>query len=76
MVEPLESVTMTVKLKVPALVGVPEIMQLPRISPGGRAPATILHVYVPQLGVIEWTYGSHTTPFGGIGGSCEFTTIV
>jgi len=40
-----------------------------------------LHAYggVPQLGVIGWTYGSHTTPFGRVGGwivSCGFTTTV
>ena len=46
------SLTPTAKLKLPALVGVPEITPPPaKVSPGGRTPRTTLHVYggVPPL---------------------------
>jgi len=37
--------TWTVKLLVPAVEGVPEMMPLFRLSPGGSDPAVIDHVY-------------------------------
>jgi hypothetical protein len=41
-----ESVTVTVKLKVPAAVGVPERMPLlAKVIPPGSAPAETLHAY-------------------------------
>ena len=42
-----ESVTFTVKLLVPAAVGVPEIAPVDafRVKPAGRAPVTMLHEY-------------------------------
>ena len=41
-----ESVTCTVKLNVPAALGVPEIvpLELPSVSPVGSEPDTMLHV--------------------------------
>jgi len=51
----LESVTMAVKLKVPAVVGVPEMAPVLalRVRPGGRVPVEIDQVYgvVPPLAV-------------------------
>jgi len=42
----MESITITVKLKVPAVVAEPEILPLAgfRVSPAGNAPAVIAHV--------------------------------
>src|SRR5690242_18353886 len=42
------SFTCTVKLNVPAVVGVPEIVPLdPKFNPAGIAPAVAVHVYPP-----------------------------
>jgi hypothetical protein len=52
------SVTITVKLKVPAVVGVPEIIpvDVPSVRPFGRAPAVIDQVYgsKPPVAVRVW----------------------
>ena len=50
------SVTLTVKLEVPALVGAPEIAPLEdRLKPAGRDPEATTHVYgaVPPLAATE-----------------------
>jgi hypothetical protein len=54
----LESVTMTVKVKVPTVVGVPETrpVELAMLRPGGSDPAVIDQVYggVPPVTVMVW----------------------
>ncbi len=61
-----ESVTLTVKGKVPKDVGVPEMtpVEVLRVSPGGREPALIDHVYgfVPPVAVSVAEYGVLTLP--------------
>ena len=46
---PFESTTLDVKVKVPAVVGVPEIAPVVgfSVSPGGSVPETIEYVYDP-----------------------------
>jgi hypothetical protein len=55
---PTMSVTLTVKLYVAAVVGVPEMTPVDALSdnPGGRAPADIDHVYgsVPPIAPRVW----------------------
>jgi hypothetical protein len=46
-VRPAVSVARTVKLAVPAAVGVPEMVLPDKVSPAGRLPAVIDQVYVP-----------------------------
>jgi hypothetical protein len=64
----LESVTPTVKLKVPAAVGVPDILPVDAASemPPGKAPEVILHVYgalpCDAMRVVE--YATFTCPPG------------
>jgi hypothetical protein len=62
-----ESVTFTVKLDVPAAVGVPEMTLLVRPSPGGNEPEMMLHVYggVPPVAAREYEYAIPTAPLGG-----------
>jgi hypothetical protein len=54
------SVTWTVKLDVPAVVGVPEItpVEAARLNPAGRLPVVINHVYGvwPPVAVSVWLY--------------------
>jgi hypothetical protein len=61
-----ESVTLTVKEKVPGVVGVPEItpVEALRASPGGREPALIAHVYglFPSAAVSVAEYDVPTLP--------------
>ena len=61
-----ESVTLTVKLKVPEDVGVPEItpVEALRASPGGREPALFAHVngLFPPFAVSVAEYGVPTLP--------------
>ena len=61
-----ESVSVTVKLKVPDDVGVPEItpVEALRPSPGGRGPALFDHVYglFPPVAVSVAEYGVLTLP--------------
>lgn len=61
-----ESVTLAVKGKVPVDVGVPEItpVEALRVSPGGKEPALIDHVYgfVPPDAVSVPEYGVPTLP--------------
>jgi hypothetical protein len=59
-VAPLSSVTWTVKLLVPAVVGVPEITPVAglRLSPAGRLPTVIAHAYgvLPPAAASVWLY--------------------
>jgi hypothetical protein len=50
----LESVTLTVTVELPAVVGVPETRQAERVRPAGRVPPEIEQVYgvVPPAAVI------------------------
>jgi hypothetical protein len=63
-----ESVTLTVKLKVPEDVGVPEITPVEALmeSPGGREPALIDQVYgfFPPVAVSVAEYAVPTLPEG------------
>jgi hypothetical protein len=63
-----ESVTLTVKFEVPAVVGVPEIVpvELPRDSPAGRLPDRTDHVYgvVPPVAASVWLYATPIWPLG------------
>jgi hypothetical protein len=62
-----ESVTLIVKLKVPAVVGVPEIVPVAdRVSPAGRAPELRLQLYgmVPPLAASVVEYAVPTCPAG------------
>ena len=65
-VAPEESVTVTVKLKVPAAVGVPaKIPPLARVRPTGRVPADIVQAYpapVPPVAVNVVEYDTLTVP--------------
>src|ERR1700754_2046766 len=50
--QPLASATVTVKLKVPVAVGVPEIVPpAPSVRPGGKAPAVIAYEGAPNAPV-------------------------
>jgi hypothetical protein len=66
--EPVESVTMTKKGKVPAVVGVPEMVPLlgARARPGGRAPLVIAQVVggVTGTAVSMAKYATFTCPLG------------
>jgi hypothetical protein len=63
-----ESVTITVKSNVPAVVGVPETVpvELPMVSPGGRDPVVIDQVYggVPPVTATVAEYVVPTVPLG------------
>jgi hypothetical protein len=63
-----ESVTVTKKGKVPAVVGVPEMVPLlgVRASPGGKAPLVIVQFGVPVTGtaVSMAKYDTFTCPLG------------
>jgi hypothetical protein len=68
---PVASVTVTENVKQPAVAGVPEILQLARVSPGGSIPAVTRHLYpgVPQLAVIVCSgYIVPAIPSGSVGG--------
>ena len=58
------SVTLTVKLLVPAAVGVPDIVAPLRLNPAGSDPLAIDHVYgaVPPLAVSVAAYAVPTVP--------------
>ena len=64
-----------VKLKVPPVVGVPEMTAVVplvgfRFRPGGSAPLETVKVYggVPPLAVIVWLYGTPRTGVGSVAG--------
>ena len=60
---------LTVKLAVPAAVGVPLILPVPlfRLRPSGRAPLLMLHVMgVVPVAVRIWLYASPTLPSGRV----------
>jgi hypothetical protein len=63
-----ESVTRAVKLKVPLVVGVPEMRPVPLLSvnPGGSEPLAIDHAYglVPPVAASVREYWLPTLPFG------------
>src|SRR5579863_1758558 len=65
------SVTVTVKLNVPTLVGMPlSDPSLPRVTPGGRFPAVMLQVNgrnPPVVPKVNTPYGVPATPAGGTG---------
>lgn len=64
-----ESVTFTVNVDVPAVVGVPVTAQFaPRLSPAGREPEVIAQLYgdVPPLAPIVAEYGVPTVPPGSV----------
>jgi hypothetical protein len=65
-VAPEESVTSTVKLKVPAAVGVPaRIPPVARVRPPGNAPADTVQAYpapVPPVAVNVAEYDTETVP--------------
>jgi hypothetical protein len=58
------SVTLTVKLEGPAIVGVPEIVLPDRLKPAGRDPLAIDHVYggVPPVALSVCEYATPTVP--------------
>src|SRR5689334_340609 len=63
----LESFTCTVKLLVPAVVGVPEIAPAGEsASPAGRLPLATVHWLppLPPLAASVWEYGVPATPSG------------
>jgi hypothetical protein len=62
------SVTVTVNVEQPTVVGVPEIVQPVGDNPAGSAPVT-LHVYgpVPPLPVIVWLYALPSIASGRTG---------
>jgi hypothetical protein len=63
-----ESVTVKVKLNVPAVVGVPEMVpvELSMVSPGGSDPLAIDQLYggVPPVTATVAEYGTPTVPLG------------
>ena len=63
-----ESVTWALKVKVPAVVGVPEMapVLLLRVRPGGKEPLAIDQLYgrVPPLALRTRVYGILTLPVG------------
>src|SRR3954468_3136132 len=66
---PLLSLTCTVKLLVPELLGVPEIapVEAPRVSPAGRVPETTtdqLYGVTPPLAASVALYATFCCPFG------------
>lgn len=62
-----ESVTVTVTVEVPGVVGVPLTVQLVRVKPAGREPV-MEHVYgvVPPLAVTVELNGTPTVPLGNV----------
>ena len=59
----------TVKLEVPAEVGVPEICPLvERVKPAGKAPVMRVQVYgvAPPVAARIWLYGVDCAPFGSV----------
>ena len=65
---PFESVTFTVKLNVPMVVGVPEISPVAafKVSPGGNEPFVIEKVYggTPPIATAVDVYGKSAIPTG------------
>src|SRR5262249_11298665 len=65
-VQPIESVTCTVKLALPVVVGVPAMApdESPSVSPAGSAPAVSVKTNggVPALGASVTTYAAPTWP--------------
>jgi hypothetical protein len=65
-VAPLASVTRTVKLLVPPVVGVPLITPVAvfNVSPAGRLPTVTAHVYgvLPPVAASVWLYARFTVP--------------
>jgi hypothetical protein len=63
---PAALVTFTVKVDVPAAVGVPAIVPVSaRVKPAGNVPLSMLHVMgVPPVAVSVWLYAVPTVPFG------------
>ena len=64
-----ESVTLIVKLNVPAAVGVPEIVPVEdRVRPAGKAPALMLQLYgtVPPLAASVVEYAVPNCPEGTV----------
>jgi hypothetical protein len=61
-----ESVTLTVKLEVPAVVGVPEIVFPESVSPAGKEPEVIVQLYgdVPAVACKVAEYAALTCPAG------------
>lgn len=73
-VQPALSVTRTLKLAVPAAVGVPEITPpAERVNPAGNVPSDSDQVYgdMPPLAVSVWLYAVPTVPFGRNAGEIE-----
>jgi hypothetical protein len=69
-----ESVTLTVKLLVPAAVGVPEIVPFAAsVNPAGNVPLASDHVYggVPPEAAKLWVYAAPTVP----GASVDVVTL-
>ena len=70
-------VALTVKLKVPAAVGVPEMVPADKPSPAGRAPLEIDHVTDTAVASNVALYCTPTIPFGRssvvISNALEFT---
>jgi len=69
------SVATIVKVKIPSVVGVPEMTAVValvgvRVSPGGREPLPTVNVYggVPPLAEIVWLYGVPWTAIGSVAG--------
>jgi hypothetical protein len=65
----LESVTLTVKLDVPTVVGVPVIAPAPvKVRPAGRLPVLTVNASVPAPPVtaIVWLYDIPTMPFWSV----------
>ena len=63
------SVTFTVRFVVPAIGGVPLMVQLLCVNPVGRVPAVIVQVYgaVPPVIPNDPLYGTATEPVGRVG---------
>lgn len=64
----LESVTVTVTVDEPAVVGVPPTVQPVNVRPAGREPELMEQVYgvVPPLASIGALYATPTVPFGSV----------
>ena len=64
----LESVTVTVTVEAPAVVGVPLTVQPLRVSPAGSVPELMEQVYgvVPPFASIGALYATPTVPFGKV----------
>src|SRR5436190_16182435 len=64
-----ESVTRRVKLKVPAVAGLPERVAPPSVSPGGSVPLSSVQVKagVPPVAVKVYEYAAASVPAAGAG---------